>query len=203
MTTLPAYLNNAHLPIKEGMLLDDVIGLVVMVYGYQLIKTNYKDTQAYVGTDGFVSYDLITVDSELLTTFVNRASNAVKHTDTPILSVITLNKYTWLAKQIALPDAVLLNPFAVLSNGYVYDGMSSLGDWAFKLATLLNDYSSLGDWKMSSFAPYSTSKFKIVYQGVAKSAPSDLRMPKSDAQCMIIDIQAGNNQGLICFLVTQ
>lgn len=204
MTTLPDYLlNSPHLPIKEGMLLNDVVGLVAIVYGYDLDKTNYFESQAYKGDDGYVYFDLQDLNRNVLTSFKNRASLAVTVTDSPALQTLTLKELTWLAKQVTLPDEVLLNPFAVLSNGFVYDAMTSLGDWAYTLATLLNDYTLTGSWKMSSYADYSTSEFTLVYQGLTDNAPAELRLGKTGVRCLVVDIQAGKNQGLICFLVMQ
>lgn len=205
MTGLPDYLlDNPHLPLRTGQVTKEVVSLILTVYGLTLNESDYKKAQVYKGSDGKLYFPLSNTDNTLLTTFVNKASGTVIPTvltDTITPTFGSVDTSNWLGYQMTVFDEEQLSPFKTLSNGFTYDAMSgSLGDWGYTLQQLLEQYADYGDWKLSSFAEYSTAKFQLVFQGDVNTAPTELGLPASNGYAVVVNILSGKHTGLLCFL---
>jgi len=209
MSGVPAYLlNSPHLPLEVGQGVADVVRLVKNFYNLVLKVEDYKATQTYrAKSTGLIQFDLIGKDGELITQFVNQASG------TPVVEPVagnpptvtfgSVNDTNWLAKSVLVYDASQLDVFKSFSNGYLYDAMNPTNDLGFTLSKLLNLYTETPVWQHSSFAEYSTAKFTLVYRGWANSAPAELALNNTANFVVVVKIQSGQHQGLICFLAPQ
>lgn len=209
MSGVPAFLlNSPHLPIENGQGIADVVRLVKNFYNLALNKEDYKGSQVYrSNSTGLLQFDLIGLDGELITQFVNHASGSAVvepvSGNTPTITFGAVNDRNWLAKSVLVYDAAQLDVFKSFSNGYQYDAMNPTNDLGFTLSKLLNLYTETPVWQHSSFAEYSTAKFTLVYAGPSQDAPEELDITGQVNFIVVIQIQSGQHQGLICFLAPQ
>jgi len=207
MTGIPEFLlDSPHLPLKAGQVNQQVVDAIALVYGLQLNPDDYKKTQVYRGSDGMLRFDLFTTEGVKLTSFVDKSSGTKVFVpiadDTPTLTFGTVNSLNWLAKNVTLFDQAQLEIFSTLPVGFIYDAMENRGEFGFVLAELLNNHTEEPVWMLSSFAPYSTAKFELVYQGVPYKAPVEMNLPTDAQHALVLNILSGKHQGLVCFLVT-
>lgn len=208
MTALPEFLlGSPHLPIKAGDRLPTVINHVRTFYGLTLLVTDFKPSQAFVGKDQKIYFDLIDNTGHALTRFVNHATGkqavASIGLNTPVLTFGQVAGANWLAKEVNVFETTQLSIFDNYPTGYVYDAMETLNDLGHNVAKLLNHYTDKPVWLMSSFADYTTAKLKVVYKGPSSNAPADLMLPNTGDQVIVICIESGKHQGLICFRATR
>jgi len=206
MAKIPDYLlDHPHLPLVVGQSNKSVFPLILTFYGLSLNVDDYKVSQVYRATTGLLNFDLIDLNDNVLTTFVNKASGA----EEPVSvsgAVGTVNfgethSLNWLSRQVLVYDKKQIEIFANYATGYIYDAMKATNDLGYKLSQLLNLVSDNAVWMHSSFAEYSTAGFTLLYQGDASDAPDALDLTVSNAHVVVVNITSGEHQGLLCFYV--
>lgn len=193
-----------HLPLSEGMLSSQAVGLCNMFYATTLNDGDYKRTQAYRGADGKLYLELIHFNlNQVVVTFTNRADAAkVTESELVIDNILTSStEYPWLASPVAVHSADELEFLDEVGVGNTYASDNTDNTVAWKLATLLNNYQVLGQWKSGTIGELCAGGFKLVYKGTSEDAPDEFLLEDSPDMVAVVQILNGSKLGFICLRV--
>jgi len=188
--------NVAHLPIKAGMELQQVVDLVNAFYlpDSPISYEDYKESQAFLASNEKVTFELIdAATGNVLMTFVNSNSGAAK----TVSLNFNLADY-WAQDNLGANLLVTEQEFAFLETLPLgLQPIPSVNDAAYQLATLLNKHNYMGLWVSGTFGNLCTAGFELVYLGETPSAPEEFKLEYS-AKAAIIRLRNGEQQGYIC-----
>lgn len=200
-------LSTPHLPIKVTTTLTEALQLCSIFYEVDLDPAAFKESQAFMGSDGRVKLELIDKDSNtLITTFVNRTlpqlNDGVEQDSSgswELKNPLSLNvgKKDLLGPPLTVVSPAELSFLNDLVPGEAIPLSGSSGDHAFKLSNLLNEYGYLMRWVSGTMGGCSTAGFEVVYRGDSVGAdPGFLLEPSPDL--VIIKLHHGEVKGYIC-----
>lgn len=199
---IPAILKDEpHLPLSEGMLSSQAVGLCNMFYATELNEGDFRKSQAFKGSDGKIRLELIHFNSgEVIISFVNKAAATAAASaewllDSPLMS--TPDEFTWLGSPVAIHSADELEFLDEVGVGNTYPTEATDNTVAWKLAQLLNSYRFLGQWVSGTIGEQCCGGFKLVYKGVAEDAPDEFLLSGPDVVA-VVQILHGSKQGYVC-----
>ena len=192
--------NKAHLPIKEGMSLQEVLTLINGFYleDAPLNYADYKDSQAFVGSDGRVTFELIDPESGgVLMTFVN-SNSAVAARPALANPFEEVRSYTaFIFDPLTIDDKAELDFLNDIPERIPTPTYNTVNDVSFKLATLLNNYNYNGRWMTGTFGNLSTAGFEVVFKGWSIEAPDEFLLDYS-SYVVILKLHEGDTRGYVC-----
>ena len=205
MDVLTSFINalgsdTTHLPLKEGMSLHQVLGMVNIMYlsDTPLTESDYKETQAFLASDGLVKFELIGVNSEdVLFTFVNVMGDLKKAqtTENPFHTLGVVAEFMFTPLQVNIKEE--LEFLEALPVGIQTAIVNPANDVNYRLATLLNNYNYNGRWMAGTFGLLSTAGFEVVYRGPSEEAPRGFLLDYAP-YVVIVRLHQGEQRGLIC-----
>jgi hypothetical protein len=199
---IPAILKDEpHLPLSEGMLSSQAVGLCNMFYATSLNEGDFKKTQAFKDSDGKIRLELIHFNTgDVIVSFVNKAAataaaQAEWVLDNPLMSAP--DTFAWLGSPVAIHSADELEFLDEVGVGNTYPTEATDNTVAWKLAQLLNSYRFLGQWVSGTIGEQCAGGFKLVYKGVAEDAPDEFLLYGPDVVA-VVQILHGSKQGYVC-----
>lgn len=201
----PAILKGeTHLPLKEGTTSSEAVSLCNTFYQTQLNAGDFKQSQAFRGVDGKLYLELIHFNlGTVVVTFTNVAE-AVKAVEDELVieNILTASaEYPWLTSPVAVHSADELEFLDEVGVGNVYGTEYTDNTVAWKLATLLNNYRVLGQWKSGTIGDLCAGGFKLVYKGTSEDAPDEFLLEDSPDMVAVVQILSGSKLGFICLRV--
>lgn len=205
---IPAILKDEpHLPLSEGMLSSQAVGLCNMFYATALNSGDFKQTQAFKDSNGTVRLELIHFNSgEVVVTFINKVTAATDPAlaptqpttwllDSPLMTAP--DEFAWLGSPVAIHSADELDFLDEVGVGNTYPTEATDNTVAWKLAQLLNSYRFLGQWMSGTIGGQCVGGFKLVYKGVADDAPDEFLLAGPEVVA-VVQILHGSKQGYVC-----
>lgn len=200
-------LSNPHLPIKVGATLAEALQMCSIFYEVDLDASVFKETQAFLGQTGKVRLELIDRETNtLLTTFINQTKPKLNDGVDPAVTgnwelknplEMFVGKKELLGPPLKVVGSTELSFLNGQQIGTPLPLIASLGDLAFKLASLLNEYGYMTRWVSGTFGGASTAGFEIVYRGPSEGADLDFNLEPSN-DLVIIKLHHGEVKGCIC-----
>jgi hypothetical protein len=193
--------NTVHLPLAEGMLMPDALGMINNMYlpMSPLASENYADSQAYVGPDGKIKLELISKEGgNVLMTFVNMMSSVAPAPRVTLNNPFGPREYTpFLGTPLVIDLKEELDFLNDVPVGIPVPTYNVVNDVNYRLATLLNNYNYLGRWMAGTFGLLSTAGFEVVFKGWSIDAPDEFLLDYSP-YVVIVKLHEGETQGFIC-----
>lgn len=201
---IPAILKgDVHLPLKEGMMSSEAITLSNNFYGTDLKEVDFTLTQVFTTDAGLFNLELIEeATGEVKVLFINKnqvsvVADNLASFDNPLAMV---GSVPWLTSPVSVYNAQEITFLDTLDSGDTYPTEGSDNELAYRLSSLLNQYSVLGRWVSGTLGEYCTGGFKLVYKGHSEDAPEEFQMGLSPL-IMIVQILHGINKGYLCLRV--
>lgn len=192
---------DVHLPLTPQTVKGDAVTLANSFYQTDLKEGDFKESQAFKDNDGQLILELLDKETgEVAVRFVNKsrantiATPAMLALWNPLVNVTP--EITWLSQPVKVFSAEELAFLDEVGSGNTYP-LDSDNTVAWKLATLLNEYSVAGRWISGTYGMLSTAGFTLVYKGPGDKAPLQFMVGMSDC-LVIIRINKGDKQGYLC-----
>lgn len=191
--------NVIHLPLTEGMLASQAIDMINNMYlpMSPLAASDYKDTQAFIGSDGKVKLELVNKETgNVLMTFVNFMSSAKAAVQ--IANPFGAREHTaFMAEPLTIDRKEELDFLDNVPVKVPNPTFYAINDVNHQLATLLNNYNYQGRWMSGTFGLLSTAGFEVVYKGTSLDVPDEFLLDYSP-YVVIIKLHEGEQRGFIC-----
>lgn len=192
---------DVHLPLTLQTVKGDAVTLANSFYQTDLKEGDFKESQAYKDNEGQLVLELLDKESgEVVVRFVNKSRSNTIATPAMLALWNPLNNSTpginWLAQTVKIFSAEELSFLDEVGSGNTYP-LDSDNTVAWKLATLLNEYSVAGRWISGTYGELSTAGFTLVFKGAGDKAPLQFMLGKSDCLALI-RINNGKRQGYLC-----
>ena len=191
--------NNPHLPLTDGMLVGEAIDIINNVYLPMLpmSKDGFKETQAFVGTDGKITLELIDKETgNVLMSFSNYMGVPKAGVDIP--NPFAAREYTsFLFEPLTVDRKEELDFLDALPVGIPNPTFFAINDTNHQLATLLNNYNYQGRWMSGTFGALSTAGFEVVYKGWSMDVPDEFLLDYSP-YVVILKLREGEQRGFVC-----
>lgn len=200
--------DNLHMPLTEGQSMADAVKIFSAFYLVKLDTTRFKNTQAFVGSDGYIKLELIDKDTgEVVYTFVNRMQVVVDNSPVPVnnpafefVNPLDLSKQevNWLTGPVFIPHLQEMDFLKDVPVNQPQQISVLVNPLPFQLSSLLNNYGVVGRWVSGTFGELCTGGFSLLYYGSGKDAPAQYQVNEAVDTVVLISINRGSRQGVLC-----